>query len=69
MTTFPTIDPDMARIVEICYRSNIIWSVNDSADRLDFSDRENPRTVLATFPREADPDDVVLWLGILGTFR
>lgn len=63
------LDPDMARIVEICYRSNIIWSVNEAADRIDFYDRDDPRTVLATFPREADPDDVVLWLGILGTFR
>lgn len=65
MSPYPRLDPDMARIVEICYRSNIIWSVNASADR----DRDNPRTVLATFPREADPDDVVLWLGMLGAFR
>jgi len=64
-----TLDPDMARIVEICYRSNIIWSVNEAADRIDFYDRDNPQTVLATFPREDDPDDVVLWLGMLGTFR
>ena len=28
------LDPDMARIVEICYRSNIIWSVNEAADRI-----------------------------------
>ena len=63
------LDPDMARIVEICYRSNIFWSVNEAADRIDFYDLDNPLTVLATFPREADPDDVVLWLGILGTFR
>lgn len=63
------LDPDMARIVEICYRSGIIWSVNEAADRIDFYDRDNPRTVLATFPREADPDDVVLGLSILGTFR
>ena len=63
------LDPDMARIVEICYRSGIIWSVNEAADRIDFYDRDDPRTVLATFPRESDPDDVVLWLGMFGTFR
>jgi hypothetical protein len=28
------LDPDMARIVEICYRSGIIWSVNEAADRI-----------------------------------
>lgn len=60
-----SLDPDMTRIVDLCHRSNIIWSVNEAADR----DRDNPRTVLATFPREADPDDVVLWLGMLGAFR
>lgn len=63
------LDPDMARIVKLCHQSNIIWSVNGTADRIDFYDRDNPRAVLATFPREADPDDVVLWLSILGTFR
>ena len=64
-----TLDPDMARILDLCHRSNIIWSVNGAADRIDFYDRDNPRTVMATFPREADPDDVVLWLNILGAFR
>ena len=63
------LDPDMSRIVELCYRSNIIWSVNKEADRIDFYHRDNPRTVLATFPREADPDDVVATLTLLTVFR
>jgi hypothetical protein len=29
-----TLDPDMARIVELCHRSGIIWSVNGAADRI-----------------------------------
>ena len=59
------LDPDMALIVEICYRSHIIWSVDKAADRIGTT--LEPCWRLS--PREADPDDVVLWLGILGTFR
>jgi len=34
MLPHPPLDPDMARIVEICYRSNTVWSVNEAADRI-----------------------------------
>jgi hypothetical protein len=66
---YPRLDPDMARIVELCHRSNIIWSVNDLADRIDFYDRDNPRTVLVAFTKEDDPDEVLESLKVLTVFR
>lgn len=69
MLPYSCLDPDMKRIVKLCYRSNITWSANKEADRIDFYHLDNPRTVLATFPRGADPDDVLESLRLLTVFR
>jgi hypothetical protein len=60
------IDPDMQRIVDYCCEAGLFWSVNTDASRIEFMDHT---AVLASFDREADPDDVLESLRLLTVFR
>ena len=62
-------DPDMRRIVEFCRDSGLFWFVNADATRIDFMDARNPRVVLASFNKDADPEDVLACLRLLTVFR
>jgi hypothetical protein len=66
---YEALDPDMQRIVDYCYRAGLFWTVNTDASRIEFMCPSNPRTVLAAFDREADPDDVLESLRLLTVFQ
>lgn len=64
-----SLDPDMRRIVDFCHESGLFWFVNADATRIDFVDHNNPGVVLASFNKDADPEDVLACLRLLTVFR
>lgn len=58
------IDPDMARIVDFCYRHGLSWDIDTSATEISFRPYyyKTGDGIIATFKKEDDPDYVLEWL-------